>query len=360
MKIAIIGSGITGAVLGSLLPDAVVFERATHVGGRMTTRFLRESERFDIGSTVFKDKIHYIENGIQKEFDFLKFLESQTHGLKIRPHKTYPASFHSTSSMQELVEKLLVNSKVHLTHQADSISKSHDQSQWILSFTNGKTETFDKIILTAPVPQIISLLKNTGHMTHWDDAIRFRGEYRSCLVLTGVWRNLPDEMVQRIKSLKNHTYLFKDEDVEYFSIESEKYRDSESANSLIITIQFSSAFSSKNLERWCDSEHKPMYYIVNSNQYFFNRVFHIIDIPELISKKPDAMDTHRWRYSQADFSLFKDTDIDLNHPKYLEYLALCKKYNLWMTGDWLWGSRIIRCALGATIMAREIIKDNQR
>ncbi len=357
MKVGIIGSGITGAVLGSLLPNAIVYERATHVGGRMTTRFLKDFERFDIGATVFKDKIHYIEKGKESEFDFLKFLETQAPDLKIRSHKTYPNSFHSTYCMQGLAEKLLTKNKVELLHFAESITKSPDQKQWTLTFAGGKIELFDKIILTAPIPQIISLLKNSGHMTHWDDLIRFRGEYRSCLVLTGVWRNLPPEIIQKIKSLKNQTFLFKDEEAEYFSIESEKYRQSEADDSLIITIQFSSAFSSKNLERWCDADQKPMYYIINSNQYFFNRVFHILDIPELISKKPDHMDTHKWRYSQADFALFKDNDINLDHPKFSEYLALCKKHNLWMTGDWIWGSRIIRCALGATIIAREIIKD---
>ena len=56
-----------------------------------------------------------------------------------------------------------------------------------------------------------------------------------------------------------------------------------------------------------------MYYILNSNQYFFNRVFHVLDIPEMISKKPDQIDTHKWRYSQADFALFKDTDINLHN-----------------------------------------------
>ena len=61
MKIGIIGSGITGAVLGNLLPEAIVYERATHVGGRMTTRFLKDTEQFDIGATVFKEKIEYIE-----------------------------------------------------------------------------------------------------------------------------------------------------------------------------------------------------------------------------------------------------------------------------------------------------------
>jgi predicted NAD/FAD-dependent oxidoreductase len=358
VKIGIIGSGITGAVLGNLLPEAIVYERATHVGGRTTTRFLKDTEQFDIGATVFKEKIGYIEKGIQKEFDFLDFLRTRVPDLKVEPHKTHPGSFHPISCMQDLSASLLSKNTVELLHHAESITKSSDQSQWILKFNSGKTELFDKIILTAPVPQIISLLKNSGHMTHWDEAIRFRGEYRSSLVLTGIWRNLPSEIIQKVKAQKNFTLLFKDEDAEYISIESEKYRKNDSDHSLIITIQFSSAFSSKNLERWCDAEKKPMYYILNSNQYFFNRVFHVLDIPEMISKKPDQIDTHKWRYSQADFALFKDTDINLDHPKLLEYMALSKKHNLWMTGDWIWGSRIVRCALGATVIAKEILKES--
>ena len=168
MKIGIIGSGITGAVLGNLLPEAIVYERATHVGGRTTTRFLKDTERFDIGATVFKEKIGYIEKGIQKEFDFLDFLRTRVPDLKVEPHKTHPGSFHPISCMQDLSASLLSKNTVELLHHAESITKSSDQSQWILKFNSGKTELFDKIILTAPVPQIISLLKNSGHMTHWD------------------------------------------------------------------------------------------------------------------------------------------------------------------------------------------------
>ena len=302
MKTGIIGSGITGAVLGSLIPDAVVFERATHVGGRATTRFVNDLEYFDIGATVFKDKIEYFEKGIQHEFDFIQFLKKHAPDLKVEPHKTHPSSFHLNSFMQDLSLKLLSKNRVELIHQAESITKLLDENQWSLKFTNGKTELFDKIILTAPVPQTISLLKNSGIMTVWDDMIRFRGEYRSALVLTGIWRNLPPEIMQKIKSLKQYTYLFKDEDAEYISIESEKYRKNEFDNFLIVTIQFSTSFSSKNLERWSDAQKKPMYYILNSNLYFFNRVFQVLNIPELISKKPDLMDTHKWRYSQAEFS----------------------------------------------------------
>ncbi|HMV45893.1 MAG TPA: NAD(P)-binding protein [Leptospiraceae bacterium] len=356
MKIGIIGSGITGAVLARLLPDAVVFERASHSGGRTTTRFLGNSP-FDIGATIFKGSIDYIEKGKLNKFDFLKFLSEHLPELEVVPHKTHPGSYHLTTAMQDLTRHLLSNTKVEYNHLAESISKKPSEKEWTLHFSNGKTETFDLIILTAPVPQVISILKNSGIMQAWDELIRFRGEYRSCLVLTGIWKNLPTDIIQKIKSLKQQTYLFKDEDAEYFSLESEKYRISESDNSLVVTIQFSSAFSSKNLERWCDDEKKPLYYILNSNQYFFNRVFHALDLPELISKKPDHMDTHKWRYSQADFALFKDTEIQLDHPKLLEFFSLSRKHNIWMTGDWIWGSRIVRCALGAMITAKEILKE---
>lgn len=356
MKIGIIGSGITGAILGNLLPNSVVFERSNHVGGRITTRNTDTPDQFDIGATVFKDKIEFIEKGKLHQFDFLHFLKERLPDIHIVPHKTYPKSYHLTTSMQDLAVQLLANVRVELNHQAESITKAADEKQWALSFSNGKSELFDIVITTAPVPQVISILKNSGLMHSWDELVRFRGEYRSCLVLTGIWRNLPPHIMQKIKSLEHHTFLFKDQDAEYFSLESEKYRRGEKDDSLIVTIQFSSAFSSKNLERWCDDEKKPLYYILNSNQYFFNRVFHVLDIPELISKKPDRMDTHKWRYSQADFALFKDTEIQLDHPKLLDIFSLSKKHNLWMTGDWIWGSRVVRCALGARHTANEILK----
>lgn len=70
MKIGIIGSGITGAVLGNLLPEAIVYERATHVGGRTTTRFLKDTERFDIGATVFKEKSDTLKREYKRNLIF--------------------------------------------------------------------------------------------------------------------------------------------------------------------------------------------------------------------------------------------------------------------------------------------------
>ncbi len=341
MSVAIIGAGISGSILSNLIPNSTVFERSKHVGGRTTSRRLQEGEIFDIGATVFKDKISYVEKGETKEFDFLDFLKSQVPNLEILKHKTYPNSYYPKKGMQSLAEEFLKDKKIFLEHNLETISKT-DSGKWKLKFTNGFESEFEKVFLTAPIPQIISSLKTSGIMSKWDEWIKFRGEYRSTLVLTGIWKNLSPEIIAKILNLEQATFLFKDEDAEYISVESFKYE----TDSLVITIQFSSAFSSKNLERWIDSEKKPMQYILNCNQFFFDKVLKLIAISELVHIAPNEIKAHRWRYAQADFPLFTPTEIDFSNQEFLNYIELCKNHNIYILGDFIFGPRVSQIALG--------------
>lgn len=341
MKVAIIGSGISGAILSNLIPNSTVFERSKHVGGRTSSRRLESGEIFDIGATVFKDKISYLENEEVKEFNFLDFLKLHVPNLEIIKHKTYPNSYYPKYGMQSLTEEFLKNKKVFLEHNLDTIHKT--DSGWKLKFTNGYESEFEKVFLTAPIPQIISSLKTSGIMSKWDEWIKFRGEYRSTLVLTGIWKNISPEIVTKIINLEQATFLFKDEDAEYISIESFKYE----SDSLVITIQFSSAFSSKNLERWIDSDKKPMQYVLNCNQFFFDKVLKLVGISELVHITPSEMKAHRWRYAQADFPLFIPSEINFSNQDFLNYIELCKNHNIYILGDFIFGPRVLQIALGS-------------
>jgi predicted NAD/FAD-dependent oxidoreductase len=350
MSVAIIGAGVSGAFLSKLIPNSTVFERSNHAGGRSTSKRLSSGQIFDIGATVFKDKIFYLENGEQKEFDFIQFLNLNVPSLEILKHKTYPNSFYPKKGMQSIAEEFLKDKKIHFEHNLESITKSNS-NLWKLKFTNGSEFEFEKIILTSPIPQIISSLKTSGIMGKWDEWIKFRGEYRSTLILTGIWENLSIEQIEKILNLEQATFLFKEEDTEYISVESFKYH----IDSLVISIQFSAAFSSKNLERWIDQEKKPMQYVINSNQFFFDKILKLIGFTELVHVPASQIKVHRWRYAQADFPLFSSTGIDFSNQEFLEYLELCQKNQIWLTGDAIFGPRILQLALGSEKISKFFI-----
>ena len=350
MNIAIIGSGVTGATFSNLFPNAIVFEKSIHAGGRASTHHFSKSEPFDIGATVFKDSLEYLDKGIVKKFNLLDFFSKHTKDLKILPHKTYPNAYFPKESMQSIAEHLLKNRDIRFKHELESIQKYQNTTKWLLSFKNGYTEIFDLVILTAPVPQVSSVLKNSGVMSIWDDFIKFRTEYRSTLVLTGIWRNLSLELLAKINKLEQFTFLNKEQDAEYISIENGKY----DLNSLVVTIQFSESFSSKNLERWMAPDKKLLTYSLNSKQFFFDQFFTLVGLTELVRKVEDEVKVHKWRYAQADFPIFKEERVDLESPLLKDLIELSKKHNLWISGDWIWGSRIIKNIFGAYFLSEQI------
>jgi predicted NAD/FAD-dependent oxidoreductase len=350
MDIAIIGAGVSGATFSNLFPDAIVFEKSIHSGGRASTHHFSGREPFDIGATVFKDSLEYIKKGVAEKFNLLDFFSNQAPSLEVLPHKTYPNAYFPKQSMQAISEHLLKGRNIKFKHELESIQKYQNTSKWQLSFKNGFSSIFDLVILTAPVPQVSSVLKNSGIMSIWDDFIKFRTEYRSTLVLTGIWRNLSPELLAKIDKLEQFTFLNKEQDAEYISIENGKY----DLNSLVVTIQFSESFSSKNLERWMAPDKKLLTYSLNSKQFFFDQFFTLIGLTELIGKVEDEVKVHKWRYAQSDFPIFKEDGIDLDNPLLSDLIELSKKHNLWISGDWIWGSRIIKNIFGAHFLSQQI------
>jgi predicted NAD/FAD-dependent oxidoreductase len=350
MKTAIIGAGISGSTFACLLDNVKIFERSVHAGGRSTSKRLPTGEIFDIGATVFKDSILYRENKKDEMFDLIEFLNIYAPELKIQKHPTYPNAYFPTKGMQSICEELLKGKDIFFEHTLESITRSEHVKEWNLKFSNGHSENFERVVLTSPIPQIISSLKTSGVIGVWDEFIKYRSEYRSSLVLTGIWKNCSTEVLAEIEALPQTTYLNKEGDIEYFSVESAKYK----SNSLVISIQFSSAFSSKNLERWIDSNKNPLQYIQNSYEYFFDKILGTLNLKNLISRPPDSLKANKWRYSSADFPIFSTDEINLDSSVFKDYLSLCRKHNIWITGDWVFGSRMIKNALGSKILAKEL------
>lgn len=354
MKIAIIGSGISGAILANEIPGSVVFERSARCGGRLATTNFADGSFFDEGATVFRDSEPYIYQQKLQTFAFLDYLQQKAPELIIHKLAHYPNTFYPAGSMQSLAQQLLHDKPLFFHHNLEQIMPASSGKRWLLKFTNQTQEIFDVVVFTQPVVGAISVLKNSGIIQEWDDFSKFFSDYRPVLVLTAIWHNLPPGIRQTIDRL-TMTQLDKWQDAQYISIESQKYQSEQ--QDIIVSIQFSASFSSRNIQRWCDRNKKPHPTAEAAAKVYFQEFFVKQQIPEMAKFPPQEIKARKWRYATIDNPLLaRQEKLDFDAKPFQDFLTLCKSHNIWLAGDWLFSSRVIRCALGSYIIAKEIIR----
>ncbi|MCE9501833.1 MAG: FAD-dependent oxidoreductase [Leptospira sp.] len=355
MKTAIIGTGITGSVIAREIPDAIVFDKAMKPGGRTSTKQFSNGSQFDIGATYFRDNVRYLKNRQEITFSFIDYLQKNVPDLTIKNLTETPDYFYPSEGMTKVSEELLSKNQLYSEYTLEFITRDQEKKEWKLKFLNGKEFTFDNVVITAPIPQAMSILKNSGIMMIWDDFIKPYGEYRSTLVIAGLWKNVTEETRSEIAGMSNFSILEKNKDSEFMSIESAKYETDFS--NIALAIQFSAAFSSRNLERWKNADGSPTDDALKNGAYHFEKFLKRNGIKSLSGKEPDEIQVHKWRYSMPDTSIIdKNSIIDLEDSGYSDYLKLCKEHRLWLAGDWVFGARVPRCALGGVLLSQEIKK----
>ncbi len=158
-SVAIIGAGISGAILGNFLQSkfsVTIFEKSRGVGGRMSTRRF-EDFYFDHGLPCFTS-----ENS-----DFLKFLEknnvSQWSGNSYDfDTKAFAKQSFMVASpnMNNLCKILSNNLDVKLSTEVAPLLKK-EQNKWLLLDKNSNLlGAFDFVVSTAPISQTKNLFSN--------------------------------------------------------------------------------------------------------------------------------------------------------------------------------------------------------
>ena len=155
MQTAIVGAGLTGLTLARLLkphwPEApVVFEKSRGVGGRMATRRIGTT-RFDHGAQFYTLRAP-IENWHQ---DWLtKSLVQKWFDADDVAHFICPAG------MTSLAKDLASEIEVKLNTRVTKISRT--ERGWCLVCDDVTEFETKQLILTAPLPQSLELLKKSG------------------------------------------------------------------------------------------------------------------------------------------------------------------------------------------------------
>jgi renalase len=168
LDIAIIGGGISGAILSAELSElgqVSIFEKARGVGGRMSTRYT-DKYSFDHGAPIISlDTASLANDHIQMllEQDVLKKWECTVANMDIlHPHNKLhytQQSFYLSHTKMNLVVKSLMSKSANIYTQTRVTSvHKNDNRLSVYADTDKLLGEFDIVILAIPAPQAKSLL----------------------------------------------------------------------------------------------------------------------------------------------------------------------------------------------------------
>ena len=341
----VIGSGLTGAAIAMMKPDVQLYDKARKSGGRVSTKDIEEGQvRFDIGATMFRDKMEVHWLGKVSNYDLFEIWK--TNGVEIETKPIYDEHhFYPILGMESIANAMLKGLPIHQSMTLKSI-RENPNKEWICEFYNNlekKSEsiTNSQVILTLPLPQIFEIFSNSEEnpkFNRWFQFLKPYNDYRKTLISLFSWNdwtpNLKSLGIKVEKGIPINTSLQKGENWEYESWEHIKYPNPSRKGSHLL-VQFSALFSETHFEHWMDSEKKPT---PEYKEMFIAGVKERWNAPA-----PDAIWNHRWKYAQAQMPLLgREGALILDSEEFLEWKQLCKETGIMVLGDWLFGSKMER------------------
>lgn len=342
---ATIGTGLSSSVIHSRLTEGKIYDKARYAGGRIATKPLGNGYFCDLGATFFSDLVELKKDGLSIGFSFLDWL----HSFGIHPCEvTLPTGetlYYLEKGMQSLAEFFLKDAKVYYSKELVGF-QILSRSQFQLQFLDGSRETTSRLTITAPLPQALGFFPEGEEREEWEEFTRPYSTYRKTLVSSLYWQEANPEFLEALDGLGQTSFLDKGAKGEYISIESAKppHRD----GGFVFLIQFSEKFSDENFDDWQNPNRCPTENCVRHSMNVLEDFRKAQNLPAVRDNAiPDVWRVHKWRYAQAESSLMGKTGIlDLDSPAYREYERLCKKTNIRLVGDWLYGPRMERITAG--------------
>lgn len=307
-KVAIIGAGISGVILGQELRqffEVKIFEKSRGCGGRMSTRYAGNFT-FDHGNPYFTAESE----------DFKKFLDpfitsgnvSQWKGDvisfdcngAISSRRTEESYFVASPNMNSLCKTLAKDLDISLNSEVAPIEPRSDDV-WHLKDKNGnQLGSYDFVISTAPIAQTTNLFRNQIMNNH-EMAIASMLPYFVTMIGFNHKLNL-DWIIAEVEQKPTKLISFnsgksgRDNNVSCFVIHSQDDWAMEHLEDDILTLE---KVLVKNFE----------------------------DLTGICCEKADYISTHRWRYALSGNS-------KKSEPFFDETLGLGA------VGDWVYGSKI--------------------
>lgn len=168
-KIAVIGAGIAGLSLASMLSayaEVTVFEKSAKPGGRAATHVAGEysfdhgAQFFTVKSKAFKQFVNGLEaHGVVARWD-ARFAEIRNARITAGRHwdDAYP-HYVGIPGMHAIGEYLAKDLDVRLHHAIQSIQRAHNK--WILNSAHASVGEYDWVVFAMPAAQARDLLPDT-------------------------------------------------------------------------------------------------------------------------------------------------------------------------------------------------------
>ena len=309
----IIGAGMAGLSAAKQLQktnwQVTILDKGRGVGGRMATRTL-QGTKADHGAQFFS----------AKTTDFQQFVQQLVTQDIVREW-IWVSAMHpryiGTKGMNTIPKKMAEGLDIRLNEKVIKIEK---KEQWQVSTEAGSSYYADKLMLTAPVPQVVELFQNSLiGLTLEEKNILESIEYQPCIAVMAALKDpvtLPSG--RRGVKLINHP-------IEWIA---DNFVKGIALDIPTVTIHASIKYSRENFDKDLSIVGKEL----------LDMAPEWIDPTSIISYQ-----THRWRYSLAS-------------KRYEELFLALQNNTLLIGGDAFGMGNVEGAYLSGLAMAREIVK----
>uniref|UniRef100_A0A672FEY9 Renalase, FAD-dependent amine oxidase n=1 Tax=Salarias fasciatus TaxID=181472 RepID=A0A672FEY9_SALFA len=285
-RVLIVGAGLTGSLCACLLRrelqskvHIVVWDKSRGAGGRMSTSRSPDpsSHPADLGAQYISATPAYAQShqSFYSELlaaGVLKPLDCIIEGLK---QKDISYNYVTPLGMSSLVKHFLSESG---KHTPDCTRRG---ASWEVKRKVGESETFDAVVLTMPVPQILQLEGDVGPLLSVQQKQQLDGvAYSSRFALALFFP--PDAVFSFPWGAR---YVSESDCIRYIAVDPRKCRSDPAGRGPSMVVHTSVPFGVEHLEE--DKEEvKPV---------ILQELYKLLpDLPQPISIK-----CHKWRYSQV-------------------------------------------------------------
>lgn len=180
MNVMIIGAGMSGLIAGHSLQErgfsVTILDKGRGVGGRMATRRMEDAV-FDHGAQFLTARSEWFSELVDQwvsEGVVAPWFAAHTRKQHVR--------YRGVPSMNALAKHLAEGLDVHTSTTVVSIGRG--DSGWNISTEDGKVLAANACLITAPVPQALTLVKNIELDVQPDDMQSLhRVEYEPCFAV---------------------------------------------------------------------------------------------------------------------------------------------------------------------------------
>lgn len=186
-KTLIIGAGISGLLTGKILSQAghevTVLEKSRGIGGRMATRRFKNGV-FDHGAQFFTARDPQFQRWVDlwvQEGTAREWTHNFSNSGAIPDGSGHPR-YRGMNGMTSIAKGLSQCLDIHL--QTRVVSISNDGERWNAQTDRGIDFSANQLVLTAPVPQSLSLLKTGGVALPEHELERLQSiQYQPCIAV---------------------------------------------------------------------------------------------------------------------------------------------------------------------------------